>query len=113
MNNYRWPGNIRELENLIHSLVVTCDNNLIQIENLPTSMIEKSAVSKASNSMEVNIDGYGGRDLKDIMAEFETHVLLNAVKIHGSIPKAAKALNVNRTTVFRKLKRMGIEVDRK
>ncbi|NDV22260.1 sigma-54-dependent Fis family transcriptional regulator [Desulfovibrio sp. JC022] len=113
MLNYRWPGNIRELENLIHSLVVTCDNNLIQIENLPTAMIEKSAVSKASNGLELNIDGYGGKDLKEIMAEFETQVLLNAVKIHGSIPKAAKALNVNRTTVFRKLKKAGVEMDGK
>ena len=113
MLNYRWPGNIRELENLIHSLVVTCDNNLIQIENLPTAMIEKSAVSKVSHGLELNMDGYGGKDLKEIMTEFETQVLLNTVKIHGSIPKAAKALNVNRTTVFRKLKKAGVEVDGK
>ncbi len=111
MVNYRWPGNIRELENLVHSLVVTCDNNLIQLENLPTSMIEKSAVAKVAHGLELNMDGYGGKNLKEIMAEFETQVLINAVKIHGSIPKAAKALNVNRTTVFRKLKKMGIDMD--
>ncbi|WP_462325380.1 sigma-54 interaction domain-containing protein [Desulfoplanes sp.] len=105
MLNYAWPGNLRELENLIHSLVVTCDNNMIQVEDLPASMVAKSTVESTSETVNIGLGDCSGKSFKEIVTEFETHILKNAVQIHGSIPKAAKALDVNRSTVFRKLQK--------
>ncbi len=105
MINYDWPGNLRELENLIHSLVITCDNNMIQLDDLPASMVAKSTVNPASHGIHMELDSFAGKNFKEIMAEVETRILKNAVSIYGSIPKAAKALELNRSTVFRKLQK--------
>ena len=107
MLNYAWPGNLRELENLIHSLVVTCDNDMIQVEDLPASMVAKSTVETTCRTVNIGLDDFSGKSFKEIVTEFETHILKNAVHVYGSIPKAAKALDVNRSTVFRKLQKAG------
>jgi len=105
MRNYAWPGNLRELENLIHSLVVTCDNNMIQVDDLPTAMVTKSTVDSTCKVINMNLNDFNGKNFKGIMAEVETQLLKNAVSVYGSIPKAAKALGLNRSTVFRKLQK--------
>jgi PAS domain S-box-containing protein len=107
MLNYAWPGNLRELENLIHSLVVTCDNNKIQVEDLPSAMVAKSTVDNTCRALNMGLDDFSGKSFKDIVTEFETQILKKAVSVYGSIPKAAKALHVNRSTVFRKLQKAG------
>ena len=107
MIHYDWPGNLRELENLIHSLVITCDNNMIQREDLPASIVAKSTTNQPSKTISMEMNALAGKNFKEIMTEFETHVLKNAVSVYGSIPKAAKALELNRSTVFRKLQKAG------
>lgn len=107
MLNYAWPGNLRELENLIHSLVVTCDNNMIQVEDLPASMVAKSTVERTCRAVNMGVDDFSGKNFKEIMTELEIQILKNAVSVYGSIPKAAKALDLNRSTVFRKLQKAG------
>ncbi len=106
MLNYEWPGNLRELENLIHSLVVTCDNNIIQMEDLPCSISGKSTETECScNEETLDIEKFKGQSFKEIMKHYEVQILKNAISAYGSIPKAAKALGVNRSTVFRKLQK--------
>ena len=107
MLNYDWPGNLRELENLIHSLVITCDNNMIQLEDLPASIVAKSSVDCPRKAINIELNDFTGKNFKEIMADFETQILKNAVSVYGSIPKAAKALDLNRSTVFRKLQKAG------
>ncbi|WP_319550099.1 sigma 54-interacting transcriptional regulator [Desulfogranum marinum] len=99
---YRWPGNIRELENMIQSLVVTCEGHEILPENLSPCMcaaldphIKKVGPSLADNS---------GKSLKDIMIDMEKQVIQQALDKHGSVKKAAEALSINRTTLFRKMR---------
>ncbi len=104
MLNYEWPGNLRELENLIHSLVVTCDNNIIQVEDLPNSISGKPGDTESSClDLPLDIAQFKGQSFKDIMKHYEVQLLKNAISVYGSIPKAAKALGLNRSTVFRKL----------
>ncbi len=104
--NYSWPGNLRELENLIHSLVVTCDNNIIQVGDLPCSISGTSADSECfCSDMKLDFQKFKGQTFKEIMKHYEEQVLSNAIAVYGSIPKAAKALGLNRSTVFRKLQK--------
>lgn len=109
MLHYHWPGNIRELENLIHSFVVTCEDGLMQPEDLPRAMLAKSVHVKGKDSVNLNLKEYEGKGLKEIMAEMEKEILLNALEVYGSIPKVAKAFKVNRTTIFRKIKNFEAE----
>lgn len=92
LENYRWPGNIRELENLIQSLVVTQNKELIEPQDLPTSMLP--AVNAADN-----------KSLTEIMDDFEKEVLRKALETHGSITTVAKHFQVDRVTIYRKIKK--------
>lgn len=111
MLNYRWDGNIREMENLLHSLAVTARDNRIELRHLPNRMLDMtSAPLPESDESGFSIAAHDGKDLKTIMAEIEAKVLTQAVERHGSVTAAAKALNVNRTTIFRKLKKTGATI---
>jgi transcriptional regulator with PAS, ATPase and Fis domain len=105
MVHHTWPGNLRELENLIHSLVVTCDGNLVQVEDLPCSIVARHTVGNSCKTITLGLGDFKGQDFKGMMGQLEVEILKNAVSVYGSIPKAAKALGLNRSTVFRKLQK--------
>lgn len=92
---YKWPGNIRELENLIQSLVVTREKDLIELADLPGNMVT-SAIDVADKS------------LTEIMEELEKELLQKALETHGSSAEVAKKFKVDRTTIFRKLKKYNL-----
>ena len=99
---YRWPGNIRELENTIQSLVVTCQGHEILPEDLSPCM---QAVSyELMYTPSGTLSGTSGRTLKDIITDFEKQVIQQALDKYGSVSKASRALGINRTTLFRKMR---------
>jgi PAS domain S-box-containing protein len=99
---YRWPGNIRELENTIQSLVVTCEGDEILPDDLAPCM---QAASYALMHKPVGeLSGGSGRSLKDIMADFEKQVIQQALERYGSVNDASAMLGINRTTLFRKMR---------
>lgn len=100
-----WTGNVRELKNKIERLILITINGIITIEDL---RYVESINQKEGSVYYVNQDmDYfeTNRPLKEIMDEFEYNILTKAVKEHGSIRKAAKALSVNPSTISRKLKK--------
>ncbi len=98
LQNYTWPGNIRQLQNMIHSLVITQDSPLIKPSDLPKQLYTQSI--QEENFEEVT--GSKG-SLKDIMAIKEKEFLQKAIAYHGSVQKVAEVFQVNRSTIFRKL----------
>jgi len=99
---YRWPGNIRELENMIQSLVVTCEGHEILQENLSPCMC--AALSSNLRRTGPSISDNGNRPLKEIMTDLEKQVIQQALDKHGSVKGAADALGIDRTTLFRKMR---------
>ena len=89
---YQWPGNVREMENFIQSLVVTRNKQLIEPEDLPLSMLP--AVNETED-----------KSLGEIMDGFEKELLRKALAAHGSIAAVAKHFQVDRVTIYRKLKK--------
>ncbi len=96
---YQWPGNIRELENTIQSLVITCEGDEILPQNLPPS-IHSTTTSTPTGAL----SGGSGRSLKKIMNDFEKQVIQQALDKYGSVNKTSEILGVNRSTIFRKLR---------
>lgn len=93
--NNRWKGNIRELKNLIESLVVLTRGGEINIENLPSEYRE---FSEASSGSSAQLDGL-------TMEEIEKRAILQALnKEGGNRTKAAKLLGIGLRTLQRKLK---------
>jgi PAS domain S-box-containing protein len=95
MRSYRWPGNVRELENMIQSLVIICEREIVELGDLPSSMLNEQRP--------VVLDASAGKPLKAIVAEIERGLIQDALNIHGSVSKVAKLFGVNRATIFRKL----------
>jgi PAS domain S-box-containing protein len=120
-SGYHWPGNIREIENLIQSLVITNENGTIQISDLPSNMVGHVADTCRDptpagvadrpplvpelvfSDLPKELDG-GNRSLKSIMADVERQILTYALNKHGSHAKVAKRFKMNRSTLFRKLR---------
>ncbi|MDO5674257.1 MAG: sigma 54-interacting transcriptional regulator [bacterium] len=104
MLRYAWPGNIRELQNMIHSLVITNDGPLISLHDLPSQVAGQP--SNGAPCIPYDDVLQGGRPLKLIVADMECDFLKQAIELHGSVQKVAELFHINRSTIFRKLQRM-------
>ena len=102
---YKWPGNIRELENLIQSLIVTAQGAVITLRDLPASMRNGDEdIAPLPLSPETMVAD--NRSLKEIVGDFEKDLLTRALKRHdGSMARVARQFQMDRTTIFRKLKK--------
>lgn len=97
---YAWPGNVRELENCIQGLVVTCKREVIAASDLPISL----PPSRQGAAQDISALQLDGRSLKDIMSELQDVVIKAGVQRYGSLSEAAKNFQVDRSTLFRKVK---------
>ena len=106
LQNYSWPGNVREIENLILSLIVTCEKDIAEPEDLPPAISPPRP--KCSDLRAFAECTWENRSLQEIMEDLEKKVLTDALDRFGSVTKAAERLKVDRTTIFRKLKKLQI-----
>ncbi len=100
---YSWPGNVREVENLIERLVVTCEADEIDIGDLPQHVREGGPATTASASVVVA----GLMPLRKAVEEVERQLIELALAEHSSTHKVARALGVNQSTIVRKLRKYG------
>ncbi len=112
--NYSWPGNVRELENTIERLYVLSDGEVVDIESIP----EKIRYGENSFSRELIPEDLNplssGIDLNEVLREYEKKLILHSLNLHGWVKsRAAKYLNINRTTLIEKMKRLGIKDNEK
>ena len=96
--SYSWPGNVRQLENFIERIVVSSSNDVIEIKELPADMFR----SKEHARFPLDIDK---KSYKTLLAEYDKFIIDEVVRREGSIPKAAKKMNVDATTLRRKLEK--------
>jgi DNA-binding NtrC family response regulator len=101
--SFSWPGNIRELENVIERAVVLCEGDTIQEEHLPLGMEVLS--EKIPDKMETLINTSIIISLNDLEADAIKRALVTA---EHNISKAAKELGIGRATFYRKAKKIGI-----
>lgn len=92
MIDYTWPGNIRELENLIQKLAVKVDNRMVDIADLPETM-------RFSIDQEAGLN----QSLADVESEHIRKVLTN---VGDNKTQAAKILKIDRKTLREKLKKL-------
>jgi PAS domain S-box-containing protein len=98
--DHSWPGNVRELENLIQGLVITCNKDSICCVDLPLAKVAPREVP-SQGTKPLDLDG---RTFKDIMREMEDMVIKAGLEQYGSITEAARHFQVDRSTIFRKVK---------
>jgi DNA-binding NtrC family response regulator len=94
---YRWPGNIRELENVIQQAIALGTNSVIRRQDLPAGIHKPEVSIPASSSI---------KSLKEI----EKEAILKALQLTaGSKLDAARILGIGKTTLYDKLKKYGLD----
>lgn len=101
----RWPGNVRELENLVERLIILSNGDQIGLEDVPDSI--KGRPSNVE-SIEVKIPK-DGIVFDQAVEEYEKKLILQALAETNWVKtKAAKLLNINRTTLIEKMKKKNL-----
>ncbi|MHC4388188.1 MAG: sigma-54-dependent transcriptional regulator [Planctomycetota bacterium] len=100
LERYPWPGNVRELENVIERAVLLSKDKFIGVNDLPDSIKEEQKRREAA---------YKPTSLKEALAEPEKNLIRQALEAHHwNRQETAKALQINRTTLFKKMKQYGL-----
>ncbi|MCX5854664.1 MAG: sigma-54 dependent transcriptional regulator [Deltaproteobacteria bacterium] len=103
---YPWPGNVRELENLMEMLVVMKEEGYVDVSDLPPKLLYQKSAGPASHHVHLPAEGI---NFNDMVSQFEKDLLLQALEKSGGVKnRAAKLLNLNRTTLVEKLKRFNL-----
>ncbi|MGJ9385545.1 sigma-54 interaction domain-containing protein [Salipaludibacillus sp. CF4.18] len=101
--NYNWPGNIRELENLIERLVIITKAGEISEEDLPERIKEATAQPL---QFPTDID----RPLPEMVEELEKAMIIKAAKSNNSTRKIAKSLGITQSSLLRRLRKYNIKI---
>jgi TyrR family helix-turn-helix protein len=90
--HYNWPGNVREIKNLMENLIVSVPSLVIELHHLPTYIQSAQSVHNTLT-------------LKERVDRFEQQVVLATLKSQPSLRQAAKILGIDHSTLVKKLKR--------
>jgi DNA-binding NtrC family response regulator len=133
MQQYAWPGNVRELENVVERAVLLARGNVLTVDDLPPEILDPggfaalaaaaalpaslgtSIPASGTNATNLHVPppaatGSGATALRSALAEPEKQIILQTLREHrGNRAAAALALGINRTTLYKKMRRLGIE----
>lgn len=105
--NYSWPGNIRELENIIERAILLCDGNIIFPEYLDIS--ESQNLYRQNDKESSGVAIYQGRTMKSIVEEAKRNALLTTLSAtNGDRIEAMHILRLTKTTFYEYLKKYDI-----
>ncbi|MCP4114783.1 MAG: sigma-54-dependent Fis family transcriptional regulator [Desulfobacteraceae bacterium] len=107
MAAYHWPGNIRELENLMERISVLAEGDVVELSDLPDHVKKTSSTGVASSMTAVLEKGVGFNVAVD---QFQRSLIVQALDQTDWVKaRAAELLKMNRTTLVEKIKKLGIE----
>jgi DNA-binding NtrC family response regulator len=118
--NHSWPGNIRELENLVRYLLVSTTESVIPVEKLPKNITDAAAIPHSMGTPAIEkptefrpfvvhgteqADPFLNKKWEEVEMDYAKYVLR---KNGWNVSKAAKAADVNRSTFASRLRKLGI-----
>ncbi len=111
---YNWPGNVRELKNVIRRATLLTEGSEIPLKALPLEISTFAKASAIENAFGSNVSASqkttNRHDLKNAAMEAEYETILNVLKeVNFNKTKAAKILNIDRKTLYNKMKAINLE----
>jgi DNA-binding NtrC family response regulator len=106
MQRYGWPGNVRELENVVERAVVLSRRRHIDVDDLPEHLLEQIKSAPSNDAV------YRPLSLKTALEAPEKRIIEQALRANNwNRQLTASILEINRTTLYKKMKRYGLEYD--
>lgn len=105
--SYQWPGNVRELQNVVERAVLLCKGPQIGLNDLPSHIANGT---RKSHSIIEATGTHRRLTLKEALEEPEREIIAQTLReFNGNRNETADALGINRTTLYKKMKRLGLE----
>ncbi len=115
LTSYSWPGNVRELRHVMERGTILCDGPNLLVEHLPEELaknFKESPLSGTSSALRDSAAQSTGQ-ASESMVKDERQELLDALaQAGGNKSEAARLLSIDRSTLYRKMKRLDIQVPR-
>lgn len=102
LKKYSWPGNIRELQNIVERLVIV---------SAPKAFISSEQIGTLLN-LDLNITEQSNNEigLREIVEEVEKKTIEKTLLLYGSTRRAAAVLGIDHSTIVKKAKKLGIKI---
>jgi len=98
---YPWPGNVRELRNIMERLIIMSPRHRIDVFDLPQAILSRTVLADA--------DREDGGSLQAARERFEREFIVQKLVEHkGNVSRAAQALDIERSHLYRRMKQLGI-----
>ncbi|SKC65375.1 sigma-54-dependent Fis family transcriptional regulator [Maledivibacter halophilus] len=102
LENYRWIGNVRELQNIIERAYYLCDDSLITIKHLPEFILneERKCIHKVIDTPIISVENVE-----------KNNIIKMLMKCQKNVIQAGKNLNMSKSTIYRKIKKYNIDLN--
>ncbi len=98
---YPWPGNVRELRNIMERIVIMTHQQRIDIYDLPEAILNRTLFVQGEQQEEFSLQGARERFERD-------YIMRRLMEYKGSVSRAAQALQIERSNLYRKIRQLGI-----
>jgi DNA-binding NtrC family response regulator len=122
LQSYAWPGNVRQLQNVVERAVLLARSPRLTIDDLPPELLGKAAdplaaslpggefQSATSMNPQITPADLEGKSLREALEGPEREIILQSLRAHQwNRAATADALDINRTTLYKKMKRLGLD----
>jgi DNA-binding NtrC family response regulator len=110
LTNYSWPGNVREVRNIIERICIMYDARVLDVEHLPKELTTEISSEDHRWQFDLPIP-WSGIDLEEAVDLFSGYLIRKAIKMaNGNISKAAKLLGTPRGTLRYKLEKLNLDL---
>ena len=112
---YAWPGNVRQLENVVERAVLLARGDILTCEDLPPELTGRpnsqfDGMASPGDSASVSLGDVSGKTLREALEGPERQIILQALRSNNwNRAATADALDINRTTLYKKMKRLGLD----
>ena len=104
LDNFNWPGNIRQLRNVLRTATALCTDHRVRVDDLPDEFRQSLSQQNDGDEPELTFNA---------LAVAERDALLNELEgMHWNVSRVAKKLKLSRNTLYRRMKRYGISSPR-
>lgn len=103
LQEFDWPGNIRELENVIERMMISFDDKII------TRTQAERAMGMMTESTAMDMSNLEGKTMTELMDEYEKYILESMLAKYRKASDVGRALGMNKSTLSRRMKKYGLE----